>query len=364
MNENENEQFEIESSTDTVEQVKEALGATVEIDDTAPEGDEKPAGDKDPKASKEADEPEEAESEESSEEKPDKEEKPEGDKPKKKDPPPMVPRARLAEEVAKRKAAERKLASATREEDPDDEPAPEAAKEPQFFSGKARPKLADFTKGVDEFDSKAMSEATGKFTEAITDWASEEADAKATYRQEQTEIQRAHEARIGDFLERRDALFEAMPESREIILGSKAKISPYMEGFVYESEVGAYLLLHFAENPKAAKQISDLRERSQSTAMLELEAKINKDLKAEAGEEGDEDADDESEPAESRVIPKKAVPPKKPNVSKAPPPTTRLKTSGPGPKTEAELAGPTDKSGIDLEFNPEYERAVKARRTT
>lgn len=345
-------EIEIETSTDTVEQVKEALGSAVEIEESpAEEEAEKPAAKPAkaaPKQGKEAPAEEEPEAEEGNEEEPGEEE---AAKPAKKAAP-TVPIARLNEEIRKRRALEKQLQSRnTAEEEPEEEAEPER---PQSFSGKPEPTIEEFMKDVDKFDPEATAKASAGFTKAYGVWAREEARAEAAYNTQVEKVQTAHRERVAPFNERAAVYAETDPDYADTVKGSDVKVSPYQEGFIYESEVGPQLLLYFAQNPKEAAKIGAMKEKSQSKAMLDLEAKFL----ADATEEGEE----EEPAAETPKIPKKTVPPKK--ASSAPPPTNRLKPAGPAPKTLQELAGPEDRTGVDIEFNSEYERADKARRKT
>lgn len=350
------EDIEIVSSSDSVEQVKEALRADgIEIDDTVAEEEQPPAKTPEKVATKPASESDGEVDEEAAageEETPPKEEKP------KKPVPAMVPRARLNEEIEKRKAAERRLAAGTPPAKEEEEPEAETpASAPQFFSGKPEPQLDTFTKDVDEFDAKAMAQAVSKYTQAHHGWSREEARAEATYNVKQAEIIRANEAKVAPFREREEATIERRPDYKEIVAASDAFVSAAMRDFMYESEIGPDMSLYFAEHPKEAKRIVALGGKSQPQAMRDLEAKIQSEIETPT-EEGAADEGDETPPA-------KVIPPKKPTAkteSKAPAPASRLKPNSPGPKSMSELAGPPDRVGVDIEFNPEYEKAYKAGR--
>jgi len=343
--------IEIETSTDTPEQVKEALGKAVEIDESDVPPEEKPPAKTPPK--EESGEPStEEESEEKEEQKGDEEEDEEPEekaaaKPKK-PAPDMVPRARLNEEIRKRKDAEAKVADRSKA---DEEPEPQKDERPQTFSGKPEPKLEDFTKNIDPYDNKAMSEATAEFTKGYQSWSREEARAEATYDRRQHEAEAERQEKIGPFLERVKATTERHPDYDNVVPTSKIQISGLMEEFIYESEIGPDLLYYLVEHSDETKAIRGMKARSQSKAMLDLEAKVHGEIEAASGDEG-------------TVPPKKTVTPPAKKTSSAPPPATRLKSTGPEPKTEQQLAGTQDKTGVDIEFKPEYEKAVKARRST
>jgi hypothetical protein len=120
-----------------------------------------------------------------------------------------------------------------------------------------------------------------------------------------------------------------------------------------ESEIGSYMLLYLVEHRDELDTINSMRKRPRDAAMAELETR----LKAEVAELSGEEIEEDGEPVK-KVTP----PPKKKLVSQAPPPANRLKSAGPGPKSLQELAGPEDKQGVDLDFNPEYERQRRARK--
>lgn len=371
---------EIETSTDDVEDVKDQLGGEVEIDESTEESTEEPEKTEKPKAPKvgkeakpkaetEEEEKPESEEEETTEEEPEKEseEKPD-DKTKGKEKPKVddkdvkesVPRARLNAEIKRRKDAERRLERLEAQEDePEREVEIDKPEEPEFFSGIAKPKLADFMKGVDKFDAEAVAEATGKFTETFTEWAGKEAEAKADYRAQQRELKRQQDERNAVYQESQDRSREIHEDYDQVVKGSKVFVSGVMEAFMYESELGGEISYFFAENPKEAKKIVAIKsQRGQNEAMFALEATLREQT---ASDDETEKGEDETETA-----PKKVIPPKKPitRPSKAPPPTTPVKGGGGGPRSLQELAGPEEKVGVDLEFNPEYEKAYKAGRRT
>lgn len=336
----------IVTSTDTVEEVKAALGDTVEIEEETPaeEEGEKPAA----KPAKGEEEP--------SEEEPAEEETPEGDeeegepeeegeaKPKKAAPS-MVPKSRLDKEIQRRKNAERRaseLETPTEEEEP-----PLEKIDRQFYSGKPKPMLADFLKGVDKFDAEAMAVAQEKFWDTREAWADEEAAAKIEFTKAVEKAEDARAQLVEGFSERCNAFAKAEPDYNEFVPNSKVMLDGVQEQFIYESEVGPHMLLYFVQHPKEASRISSMRMRSKSEALLTLEAKLVKRYGVEEGTEEEEE--------EQPRIPKKPVAAKK-TASSAPVPPARIKPGGPGPRSERELAGPEDNSGVDIKFNPELER--------
>lgn len=332
--------IEIESSSDTIEQVTEALAKSIEIDESQPdieEKEEKPPA-KPPKAKEEPADEEpavETEEEEPAEEAAVEEEKP------KKAPPKHVPLSRLNEEIRKRKAAERRAEAAEASDEPAPEVKPAMEAKPQTYSGLPEPKIEDFTS-----DPEKYPDPHAAFVKKNGEWNRAEARAEAAFEARQAEAIKARDEEMAGFKKQLPKTLERRPDYTEIVTGSDVQITTLMEKFVYESEIGPDMLLFFVENPDEAERIRLLRPRSATVAMLELE----KQVQAEIGEE----------PAEEKEKPvvKKSPP------SKAPPPISRVKSSGPGPKTLQELAGPVDKVGVDLDFNPDYEKAARAKRRT
>lgn len=371
--------IEIEVSTDSIAAVRTALGEGVEIEEspqsetggeeqsesgetqstgeeTAPEAEGEEA-----KAKGEAESEAEGEAEEAEAEKTESTEKAAATKEKSKAQQ-TVPVARLHVEVAKRKEAERRLeALRTTKQDikAESETVEKKTAEPQFFSGESEPTLEQFTKDLDQFDSKAMAEATAKYARAFATWSRKEATAEADYRQRLRDAEIQREAVVGPFRKRETAFAKAEPDYREITNNSEVVVSPRMEEFIYDSEVGPQILFHFATNPEEAERFMSMKPVAQSAAMIELAKEFKSPTKA---------ADEEPEVTETGR-PGKTIPPKKPAVkpkttSSAPPPVARVKTGGTTPKSLEDLAGPRDREGVDIEFNPEYERAVKAGRRT
>lgn len=342
----------IETSSDTVEEVKAALGQSVEIEEAQPEvKEEKPPAK--PKEAKPAKTPEATEgevdetaTETETEEKEAIEEKP------KKAVPKTVPLSRLNEEIAKRKALQRQLAE--KDETPKEAAEAEEPPPPQNFSGKPEPLIDAFMQGVDAYDPVAVNKAIAGYTSAHALWSRAEARAEVAH-EEQIKAQEV--ARLERTKLYRAALPDALkarPDYHDVVNDNKdVEMSQTMTNFMYDSEIGPFLLLHLIENPDAlATVLAHPSERKQVRAMEELETAIAAELKGHHEEAG------EAEPPKA-----KPLPPKK-TISQAPPPPNRLKPAGPGPKTLQELAGPTERVGVDLDFNPEYERAVKARRGT
>ncbi len=338
------DQIEIESGTDTPEQVAAAMGATIEVDEVPAKETET---EKKPPAKEEAEEaePEVGETETEEEETEEAEAEAEEEKPKKKAPPKQVPYSRLKEEVAKRKALERQLAAK------DDEPEAEVVAEtrPQTFCGEPEPKIEDFLSKPDEYPDPYAA-----FTKKNGEWVRKETRAEMLYDQRKEAFVKRREEETKLFKASEKVTLEIRPDYSSVMkANASVEVHSEAQAFMEESTIGSYMLLYLAEHQDELSEINSMRKRARDAAMTELETTLLAEVKELRGE----DAESEEEP-EKKVTP----PPKKKLISKAPLPANRLKPAGPGPKTLQELAGPPDKQGIDLDFNPEYERQTKARR--
>lgn len=357
--------IEIETSTDTPEEVKAALGETVEIDESPSEEGE-PAAEEDPaEGDGTEEEPGAEEGKEGTEEEPsgeEGEEEQEEEGGKKKPAPQMVPRSRLSKEIARRKAAEAERDAALAGEEPEPEaepaPAPVAPGRPKVFTDKPEPVLADFMKGVDKFDEDAVAQARAKFDKAVREWDREDARAEAAYDQHQADLQAAHEEKVGGFLERRDAFAETDPEYNKIVPNSKVMLSNFQRDFIFESVAGPQLLLYLVKHPKEAASIGRMYTRSASAAMVRLEQKLVEHY----GIETDETEGEPELRTPAPKIPKKPAAPPAAPTSKAPTPPARIKPVGPPARSEREMAGPEDRTGIDIEFNADLEKRDKAKK--
>ena len=331
------DQIGIRSTTDTVEQVKEALGPVtgIRIDNSQTEEEEKPAEEEETPVA-------ETETEEETEEQREAREAAEAEaaeEKKARKAMPLVPRARLNEEIRKRKELERQLA------EKDDEPAPVktvAETRVQTYCGRPKPTIDDFNK-----DPEKYPDPYATLADKSGEWHADERDAKRAF-------ESAVEAEIATF---RDAIPETLkrrPDYNEVVNGSDVQISQNMKKFMYQSDIGPDMLLYLVENPDEAARILNMRERAQSAELFALEATLMEEF-------GIEDE------TEEEVVPppkKTVVPPPKKTVSKAPIPASRLKSVGPQPKTLQDLAGTTDRESGRVEYNPAYTQAVKARRGT
>ncbi len=347
--------IEIETSTDTVEQVKAALEPTIEIEESQPEETEaeaKPVVKPAKEAAQETETETEEETEETEEAEESAEEEEETVKPKKAAPP-TVPRSRLNEEIRKRRDAESRLEEARRSKPAaatKEEPAEEA--KPQFYCGRPKPMIKDFLDDPEKYPDPYAS-----FGDVMGEWHADERDAKREYETRRAEAEEAREAQVAPYKALLPAMLERRPDYLDVVKASDVQISAPMQDFCWNSKIGPDIFLHFAENPEVAGEIMAIGTiRGQGRAMDALEA----ELAAELGVDLDETEEEQPKPkAKTKAA---APPPKKIVTSKAPPPIVPLKPAGKGPKTLQELAGPEDKTGIDIEFNPEYERAVKAQR--
>lgn len=329
--------IEIETSTDSVEEVKTALGSTIEIKESQ-QTEEEPAAEGTEEEGTEAAETEEETTEET-EEAETEETKPRKAAPK------TVPLSRLSQEVNRRKALERRV-----EELENRKPASTAVevaenKAPVTYCGRQKPAIDDFTSKPDKYPDPYAAHA-----DAVGLWYADERDAKRDAETRAAEAAAEREERTAAFRERMPAAKELYPDYDDVCSGSTVPISFVMQDFAYASDIGPDLFYHLAANPDDAEEIMAIKtNRGQVKAMEELETSLKAELS-------------DAKPASKTVKPV-VVPPKK-QVSKAPPPVARLKPAGTGPKTIQELAGPEDRVGIDIDFNPEYEKAVKAKRGT
>lgn len=344
------DQIGIRSTTDTPEQVKEALGpiSGIRIDDAPETEEEKPPVEGEEEAP-ETDETKTEEEEEAPAE--EGEEDAEAGKPKKKSAVmPVVPRARLNEEIRRRKALERQLAE--RDEEPAEKTPEKVAAEtrPQTYCGRAKPTIDTFTSDPVKYPDPYAAHA-----DAVGEWYADERDAKREFEGRLTAAAKAREEEVALFKATIPETLKRRPDYNDVVSGSKVEISTLMEKFVYESEIGPDVLLYLVENPDEAERVRNLRPRAQSAEMFALEATLMEEFGIEEGEE-----------EETPPPPKKAVagPPLKKSVSKTPPPPSRLKSVGPQVKDLQQLAGTTDRESGRVAYNPAYTAAVKARRGT
>lgn len=339
------DQIEIESTSDTPEQVATAMGATIEIDES-PTGETETG--KKPPAKEEAEEPESEEGETKTEEEETEEEpaeKADKEKPKKADPMPVVPRAKLNKVIARVKELERQLA------EKDNEPEPEAVAEvrPETFSGKPEPKIEDYTSNSEKYPDPYAT-----LVKEHGAWMREETRAEIAFEQRRDAFIKRREEETKLFKASEKVTLQIRPDYNSVMKANKdVEVHPEIQAFLEDSEIGSYGLLYLAEHQDELQSLNSMRKRARDAAMTELETTLLAEVKELQGDE----AEPEEEP-ETKVTP----PPKKKLLSKAPLPANRLKPAGPGPKSLQELAGPVDKQGIDIEFNPEYERQTKARR--
>lgn len=342
------DQIGIRSTTDTVEQVKEALGPVtgIRIDNSETE-EEKPSVETEAvDGSTAADETETEEETEEEKEAREAAEAEAAEEKKAKKAMPLVPRARLNEEIRKRKELERQLA----EKDDEPETVKSAAEtRPQTYCGRVKPTIDVFTADPTKYPDPYAAHA-----EAVGEWFADERDAKREFEGRVTAAAKAREEETALFKATIPETLKRRPDYNDVVNGSDVQVSTLMEKFCYESEIGPDLLLYLVENPDEAERVRNMRPRAQSAEMFALEATLMEEF-------GIEDEDDE----EVVPPPKKAVvPPPKKTVSKAPLPASRIKSVGPQPKTLQDLAGTTDRESGRVEYNPAYTQAVKARRGT
>ncbi len=348
------DQVGIRSTSDTVEQVKEALGARSGIREDTPDDEETPGQDTPDDDAEPGEGDEEAPTgDEDDDAKDDEGGEGEGDdepeakaKPKPKSAMPVVPRARLNEEIRKRKALEIQLAAKGGKVEPD-APAPEV--KPVTYCGRPKPTIAQFTADAAKYPDPYAAHA-----EACGEWFADERDAKRTYEANIETANRKREAEYASFNASVAETLKRRPDYNDVVDGSQVQVSDRMADFITkEAAIGAEILLHLVENPDEAERIRDLSTREQKIEMFALEATLMEEL----GIADEDEVKEPIPPKKSPVVPKKSQ-------SKTPPPPTRLKGAGPGVKSLQDLAGPVDREGVRIEYNPAYTAAVKARRGT
>ena len=356
---------EIETSTDSVEQVKEALGESAEIDDTTEtetekekpaetESEEEEESTETETETKEGEETEEAAEEEKGEKK-----EAVTKKPAAKPAPNLIPRARLNEEIDRRKKVERELADARKAK-----PAATATEveeestEPQTFSGKPEPTIESY------LGNEKYPDPYAAFTKDHGAWVRAETMAEIAQNQQAEAAERERTTLVSNFNKNVKETEKRHPDYKEVVTDSQVQLSGFMERRVYKSPIGPDMLLYFAKNPEKAEEICAMDLDDQAAEMVQLEARLRKQIaKAAKTEETEEEAEEEAEEEPAKTATGKVLPKKTPTTkttSTAPEPPKRVKANGPAPKSLEELAGPTDKSGVDIDYNPEYERAVKA----
>ena len=337
--------IEIETSTDSVEEVQEAMGAAVEIEESPlPE-----ATEEQPEEEKPAEESAEEESEKTDdeEEAPEVEEKAE-EKPVKKAVPQTVPRSRLNEEIRKRKDLEQQLRE-RREPAAVKAEAPSESNEPQTFSGKPEPKIEDYLDKPDKYPDPYAA-----LIKDHSKWTREETLAEVEANKVQESADAAKAKLVGAFNKHVEtAIKERIPDYTEVVSESEVQISGLMERRIFKSPYGPDMLYALTQDPDRAAEILAMEIDDQVEAMIELESEIKAAIPAVKKPAG---------------TPPNGGPPRKPVVPKtsssAPPPPSRIKGAGPVPKSERELAGPEDRTGVDIEFSPELERLDRAKKKT
>ena len=338
--------IEIETSTDSVEEVQEAMGAAVEIEESPqPEATEEQPEEEKPAEVEESAE-EESEKTDDEEETPEVEEKTE-EKPVKKAVPQTVPRSRLNEEIRKRKDLEQQLRE-RREPAPKAEAPPES-NEPQTFSGKPEPKIEDYLDKPDKYPDPYAA-----LIKDHSKWTREETLAEVEANKVQESADAAKAKLVGAFNKHVEtAIKERIPDYTEVVSESEVQISGLMERRIFKSPYGPDMLYALTQDPDRAAEILAMEIDDQVEAMIELESEIKAAIPAAKKPAG---------------TPPNGGPPRKPVVPKtsssAPPPPSRIKGAGPVPKSERELAGPEDRTGVDIEFSPELERLDRAKKKT
>ncbi len=344
--------IEIETSSDTVEEVQEAFGSAVEIEESQPEeGEEQTPAEEPGSQEGETTEVGETETDEEREEREAAEaeaaEAAEAGKTKKA--PTTVPVSRLNQKIREVQRLRQQLAE-RREPEPKPEP---VAERPLTFSSKTEPTIEDYLNKPDKYPDPYSALVKDHGT-----WVREETRAEMAYEQRQAEAKAQFDAQTELYREVLPEALKRYPDYAEVTNGSKVNISENMKFFAWDSEIGPDLLYHFALNPEAAEEIASLpTARRQNAAMEALEETLKAAITEEFGEPA------KAKPGAKKTV---AVPlAAKPKQKMPPPePTKRLKPAGPGPRSLRELAGPEGSEGIDIDYSPEYAKAVKAQRRT
>ena len=130
------------------------------------------------------------------------------------------------------------------------------------------------------------------------------------------------------------------------------------------SRLDVDILIHMVDRKDHAQWLEGLSDPTFIDGILFADIDRDWDVVKRAIKAGGTVADLETEePEEKATAPERKGPPKK-TASTAPLPPSRIKSTGPGPKSEQELAGSDARTGVDIDFNPDYEKTVKARNTT
>ena len=101
----------------------------------------------------------------------------------------------------------------------------------------------------------------------------EEREANEKARKE-ADTKAANEAIERSWQERITATEADHADWREVIEGSKLPISPTMDGFILDSEIGPKVLYHLCKNPDLAKQVFEMSPWKAGRKLIEIEAQL------------------------------------------------------------------------------------------
>lgn len=315
----------LETTTDTVEEVKKAIGEVA--DDLVGEVETKPEeGDKKPSESGAASET--AEHKEDPKEKASKDDEPSTTK--EDDIPPSV-KAQLGKLRQDRRELRERVAKLERERET---PKPAAKTEPAqvSYSGKAKPKRDDF---------QSTEDPDSAYFEALAEWtASEKLAARDAKRDSEAAAREVKEA-TDAYTERLVVAHERYEDFDETFeeLDDDVIITPIMQYACLSSDLGPDMSYYLAKHPEVAKRIASAEPSMQIKEMGKVEQKVEDIVaglvKKAAKEEKTED------------------PPRKP--SQAPKPTTPLKTAS--PSTSKSNTEQNDDNHVDhAKFDKDYEK--------
>lgn len=250
------------------------------------------------------------------------------------------------------------------------------------YSGIPRPRKEDFADSEDP---------EGDYAEARARWGTKEEIAKAEFERQSREgnaesqrVLEAYKERVKDakkLIPDFDAAFEDLEDDQQV--------TPAMQYVMFTSPIGPFIAHYLATHPKEAAKLAkmdgadairemgklevrvqasvdDLRKKAKGKKTLKSETKSGKRVEEEdLDDEDDDDRDDDDlddEEDEKADEPVQKAPPKK--ISTAPKPINKVKdTGGGGPKTLKDIAGSEDRLVDHVKFDKQYERTRKEQRS-
>lgn len=141
---------------------------------------------------------------------------------------------------------------------------------PKTYSGKAKPKLADFQDQPDPYAA---------FSEAVSDWAVEEASAKIRFEQNEAARENAQNLDKKNFNDRlatvnkEGGIYEDYDEVLESIRGKDLKVSGLMRSLIMRAKakdgtpISVDVMHYLASNPEECNRIFDLPPEEQAAEM-------------------------------------------------------------------------------------------------